>query len=124
MYHVKVTGEKEVERKIRAILKKIPKKLASAMYKAAEKIMTISKRDYCPVDLGVLKGTGHVDQPVISGDNISVQLSYGGPAAPYAAEQHENLDYSHTVGEAKYLEKPLMAAANTLARDLAKDVKL
>ena len=123
MFHVKVTGDEEMERKLRGIVQKFPKEVARAIYKVAEKVMTVSKRDYVPVDFGTLKGTGHVDQPKISGDNISVELAYGGPAAPYATEQHET-QYSHKIGEWKYLETPMNKAASTMAGDIAKDVKL
>lgn len=121
---ITVKGDKEMIRKLDAFAKEFPEKIAKSIYKRAEKVMTVSKRNYVPVDLGTLRGTGHVDPPEISGGNVSVQLSYGGPAAPYATEQHENLDFYHDYGEAKYLEKPLMAAASTMANDIAKDIKL
>lgn len=53
-----------------------------------------------PVDDGILRGTGRVDGPNSQGD---VELSFGGPTAPYAIVQHERVDFHHTVGEARYL---------------------
>jgi len=129
--YVKLEGDEEMIRELNKIINEFPKKVASSMYKRAEEVMTISKRDFCPVDIGTLQGTGFVDQPEIEnttfgkGGNISVQLSYGGPAAPYATEQHENLFLVHPgKGESKYLETPLKAAARTMASDIAKDIKL
>jgi len=55
-----------------------------------------------PVDEGTLRGTGRVTN--VEG---GVVLSFGGPAAPYALDQHERLEYRHTVGEARYLVRGL-----------------
>lgn len=52
-----------------------------------------------PVDTGALRSSGTVEGP----DNHKVEVSFGGPAAPYALAQHERLDYSHSVGESRYL---------------------
>lgn len=83
---------------------------AGALLEEGERIMADSREHYVPVDLAILKGSGHVRLPEVDGGEVSVVLAYGGPAEAYAIVQHENLDYHHTVGEAKYLEKPLMAA--------------
>ncbi len=56
-----------------------------------------------PRDEGILAGTGKVTGP--SGGVVT--LRFGGPAAPYAVVQHENLDFRHTVGEARYLVRGL-----------------
>jgi hypothetical protein len=56
---------------------------------------------------------------VITSRLITVELVYGGPAAPYAIHRHEQLD-----PKGKYLEKPLMEAVGTLARDLSDDLNL
>lgn len=59
-----------------------------------------------PVDEGTLRSTGRVEvRPALS--MIEVHISFGGPAAPYALVQHEDLTLRHTVGEAKYLERAL-----------------
>ena len=52
-----------------------------------------------PVDTGVLRSTGRVEGPA----NDEVTLSFGGAAASYALEQHENLEIRHRIGEARYL---------------------
>jgi hypothetical protein len=89
--------------------------LGAALYQEAELVMTDSKANYVPVDTGMLRSTGHVDPPQMSGNQVSVTLGYGGPSAPYALRQHEDLSYRHTVGQAKYLEEPLLKAANGMA---------
>jgi len=56
-----------------------------------------------PVRKGVLRSTGRVEGP----KNDEVTLSFGGAAAPYALEQHENLSLHHRVGEARFLVRGL-----------------
>ncbi len=63
-----------------------------------------------PVDTGALKGSGFVELPKVRGGEILVTVGYGGPAAPYAWDVHENLDMKHDAGEEpKFLEQGLMS---------------
>ncbi len=111
-------------RKLKLLAKRYPDTVARALKLAAEAIMTQSKSTFVPVDLGALKNSGHVREPERGrGREISVALVYGGPAAPYAIVQHEG-DFQHKVGTRKYLEKPLMLAVPTLARDMARVLDL
>ena len=61
-------------------------------------IKTLSQ-ERCPVDSGTLRGSAQV---VKEGDKIIV--GYGGAAASYSIDQHENMAYHHPVGQAKFLE--------------------
>ena len=106
-------------RKLRALADRYPDIIGAGLFVLGEKIMNTSKREFVPVDFGVLRASGHVQPPIRGkGREISVALVYGGPAAPYAIVQHEG-DFKHTVGTRKYLERPLLAATGTAARDLA-----
>lgn len=58
-----------------------------------------------PVDKGILRGSGYVTDPDVRPGRISVSMGY---ATDYAAAVHERLDAAHTVGQAKYLEQPLL----------------
>lgn len=95
----------------------------AALYQEAEIIMATSKEEYVPVDLAILKASGAVLPPEIDGDSVMVQLGYGGAAKAYAVVQHERMDYRHTVGGPKYLERPLLAAASGLAARLAARIR-
>jgi len=93
-----------------------PRAMAAALLQEAEAIMAKSK-PLVPVDVGNLKSSGHVQLPSIVGLSASVTFGYGGPAVKYAWHVHENLLARHTVGQAKYLEQPLLEAkAGMLAR--------
>lgn len=97
------------------------RKLRGALFRRCEAIMTRSKDEFVPVELGNLKNTGHVS---IDPNKLVVTLAYGGPGVDYAVIQHERLDFQHRVGGPKYLERPLMEAAGTLLADVAAEAKL
>jgi hypothetical protein len=130
---VKVKGLAEVN----ANLRKLGKELGAdvvlpALYRKAEFMMTDSKENYCPVDKGHLRASGHV---VADKSKRMVTMGYGGPAGignvgltnreavGYATVQHENEDYSHEVGQAKYLERPVFKEIPNIARDVAEDAR-
>lgn len=96
---------------------------ARAVKKEAETIMTDSKRNYVPVEDGVLRNSGYVNDPEVARDSVSVEMGYGGAASAYAVVQHENLNFKHRDGRsAKYLEKPLIAAMRGMDERLAKAI--
>jgi hypothetical protein len=111
--------------KLQARLKKsgvnAAKELAGGLKVEAERIMTAAKR-ITPVDQGTLRSSGHVQAPVIRRKTASVVLGFGGAASDYALIQHERTDFTHTVGQAKFLEQPVKSAAvgfgNRVARNL------
>ena len=113
----------------------VAQSMANALYRQAERIMTASKRQV-PVDTGNLRDTGHVEPPKhpLNERDIAVTLAYGGTAGAsvtkhkteggkrvtyyrdesqvgYAVYVHEDLSVYHKVGNAKYLERPLVEAA-------------
>ena len=80
-----------------------PKNAARALYETLEEDLPEVKRR-TPVDKGNLRSTEHVTLPEIKPGEISASIVAGGPAAPYARSQHENLTYRHKVGQAKFIE--------------------
>lgn len=92
---------------------------ARALYQEAERIMTASK-EIVPVLTGALRASGVVLLPEVSATNVSVELGYGGPAAPYAVYVHENVMARHKEGQqAKFLERPMLEAAEGMEGRLA-----
>lgn len=68
-----------------------------------------------PYDIGTLALSQIVHDPAYQGSAVFVDITYGGPAAPYAEVQHEREDFSHPSKasglpangrQAKYLEEP------------------
>lgn len=129
---MRITGLKEALATVKQLARRYPEAGAFALNRRGEIIMTDSKTNYVPVDEGPLRASGHV---VTEKAKLRTTLGFGGPAGignqgesnkedvGYAVVQHENPNYKHTVGEDKYLEKPLMAAVGTMGKDLAADIR-
>lgn len=81
-------------------------------------------QELAPVDTGAMRASGFVNLPRVEGNEITVTMGYGGASKDYVVIQHEDLTLNHEVGEAKFLEKPVLEAAPTLLRDIAADVDL
>jgi hypothetical protein len=91
--------------------------IAKALYREGEIIMGESKQPYnVPIDKGPLRGSGHVQLPVmLPSGRIRVKLGYGGAAVKYAKKQHEDLTLNHPGGgRAKYLEIPAVQRASVM----------
>lgn len=87
-----------------------------AVLESAEAILTESI-DETPKDTGTLRRSGTVTEVVIEPKAV---ISY---STPYAARQHEELDYRHEVGKAKYLEDPVNRNRDHVRRHVQKEVK-
>lgn len=91
-------------RKMRRLAKRMKKPIGQVVFQAATEIVTDVSAPRpgkgVPRELGDLARSARVAQPDAKN---RVKVSYGGPAAPYALVQHERLDYSHDLGEARYL---------------------
>lgn len=120
---VQILGEGRLLMALDRIKESLPRQTAAALYQVGEEIMTLAKEKYVPVDLGALRASGYVEQRQEK-DAFIVELGFGGPSAPYALIQHENMQYNHTTGGPKYLERPVMERANSIPRDVASKVHI
>lgn len=108
---------------LRRVAADADKTVGGALHREAERIMTLSKRDFVPVDLGTLRASGHVRPPETHGTVVSVTMGYGGAAKAYAVVQHERLDFRHPRGgQAKYLEAPVMQEARNVERNVGRTI--
>lgn len=81
----------------------------------------------CPVDEGTLRDSIHAVGYEREGRMIRAAIvcgEDGSGAEEYAVQQHEDLDLHHEHGEAKFIEKPLMASAPSLASRAGKRVDI
>lgn len=129
MMDFELKGIPEFERSVRELAKQFPLSAARGMYLGLELVMTDAKQNYVPVRLGILRTSGFV--LIERKDGVIVgTIGFGGPAGSgnvgetnvkdvgYAIPQHENLDYHHTVGEAKYLERPFFAGIPMIGEEI------
>jgi len=117
-----VVGIEKALAAVRAVGADVVREMGGALYREGLRIIAASRREV-PVRDGILRSTWHVELPQVasSGETV-VELGYGGPSAPYALRQHEELSYRHTVGKAKYLEDPFRAHVPTMDARLAADI--
>jgi hypothetical protein len=126
-------GANAMVQRIRAIAKKFPDRVAKAQYQEAQIEMVEAKRrtpvSPSPAAKGVVPGTlrasGMVHEPERRGRSIKTTMSFGGPgsgAEDYAVIQHEELDYHHTVGQAKYLESVLDESVPYMAERIGRRI--
>lgn len=86
-----------------------------------EHVLQISQQ-LVPNDEGTLERTGRV---VVDEKALTGAVTYGeGGAEPYAAIQHENLDYHHPGGrQAKFLEQPMHEEREVVAQIVAAQIR-
>jgi hypothetical protein len=123
MGRIRIEGLDQLQAKLKAAGKTAPKHLAGPLKLEGELIMTKSKQ-LAPVDLGTLRASGVVHSPDIRAKSVVVELGYGGAASAYALVQHERTDFSHTVGQAKFLEQPVKEAKKGFGNRVAKHLDL
>ena len=112
--------------KLATLQRKFPKAVAAALKQEAE-IEMIESKKRCPVDKGILHGSGHVLKPVAEGRKISVDLVYGGPAEAYAVIVHEDLrgvvPRAGGAGQSRFLASVLEESATSMAQRIAARVQ-
>ena len=105
----KLSGVKETLNNLQLLGVDVNKATARAVFATAQAIAHRAD-DLVPVDTGVLRSSQDVTRTKsFTQKDIRSVISYGGPSAPYAIVQHENLEYEHPKGgQAKFLEQPFL----------------
>lgn len=125
-FSVRLTGEKELQKLLRKDQTLGPI-VRNAMYSEATVVLNESKR-IVPVRTGSLRRSGMVEQPKTVGTRTSVEVTYGGDAAPYALYVHEippnsggrwGTGMTHKSGKTyKFLEIPANAHRDKFIRNV------
>ncbi len=74
-----------------------------------------------PVDEGVLRKSYYKKLLLTNKNHPAGEI---GNTAEYAKVQHENLEYKHTVGEAKFLEKAIVLNTRTILDIITQRLKV
>ena len=99
------------------------KALGQALYREAALAFAASQREV-PVDTTLLKTSGKLSHPYMLGNDLVVDITYGGAAAEYALIVHEDLSARHNEGtKAKYLEDPVKQQLNGMGDRLLLQVR-
>lgn len=118
-----LNGADELRRRLERLAKEAPAEFGRALYQEAL-IEQKEAMQRCPVATGTLRGSHETSLPDLSGGEISVTISAGGPAAPYAAAVHYNLEAYHPVGEALWLERTLIESKPFIGQRVANRIDL
>ena len=123
--------------KLRQALKAGDAKVVKAAGQAVRDVThetALKSRELVPFDTGELSRSRLVEIKGFGTSNPIGEITYGGPAAPYAVVQHENKDFFHpskkrggtSTGEpgvtpgAKYLEAPMLEMYKTFDKRIEK----
>lgn len=120
---VKIKNLDRLNKRLEVYAERVEQTVKAHCYREGEGIMAVAKSTFTPVDTGALRATGHVSLPQSDGRSVTVQLGFGGPAAPYAFYVHENLEAHHPIGSAKYLEIPFRQSMQGFSRRLGQAVR-
>lgn len=104
-------GDEEMADKLRRLFPIYQEAAAEGMQTWADDVISTSQRDYVPVDTGALKASGHSSDATITDSGIEVEVGY---SQSYAGPVHERMNVRHEVGQAKYLEIPLILKSGEL----------
>ena len=95
VFTFKMEGLKETLNSLDKLGIDIKKATAAAVFSTAQAIAHKAD-ELVPVDTGVLRATQDVSrQKSLTQKDYRSVISYGGPSAPYALAQHEELDWWH-----------------------------
>lgn len=124
---IKLTGMKELQGAFIRAADMAPRLAAKAMYEEASEAFLLSQA-VVPVRYGVLRASGVVHPPTILNSIAIVDITYGGPGAPYALFVHEippskggrwGSGAKHdSPTRWKYLENPVKLHARDMGRRL------
>jgi hypothetical protein len=96
--------------------------LAIGLREIGEDVM-LQAKELCPVRYGALRASGMAQDVVDDGDALVETLSFGDTAVDYAIYVHEDLEAHHAVGQAKFLEEPLIEMQPQMADLLAESLR-
>jgi hypothetical protein len=102
------------------------KQIRADIKKAVRIVMEVKRTEMVrrtPKEFGTLRNTVMVQPPEWNGNTISCSVVAGGPSAPYAIVQHENLQYRHTEGQAKYIESVILESRSSIGAEVGALVK-
>lgn len=118
---------------LRLIAAAVPGRIGDAIFAETE-IERKECQDICPVYTGptgegyptpeLLKESIHTEGPFYRGNRIYCTVIAGGRARAYAWSQHERTDFFHRVGQAKFIQGPLLASRPFIAERIGRRLGL
>jgi bacteriophage HK97-gp10 putative tail-component len=119
----KYIGADAMMAKLAKLQKFAPDEFARALKEETKPEVNECKKE-TPVEEGDLRDGIHMEGPFREGRRIYTQIVTDPKQDDYALKVHEDLEAFHTVGGAKYIERPLNASAPHMAERIAKRIDL
>lgn len=119
---VRVDGLPQLQAALVAAGALAPEALAAGALIEMELMMAEAKGQ-TPVRDGILRDSGHVLPPEVDATSMEISAGFGGAASAYALVQHERLDFNHTTGNAKFLERPFLAKVPAIVGGMAASLR-
>lgn len=110
----RVTGLEVCRSNLQKVQKSLEKEAVAALVKWGRETINDSKDNFCPVDQGLLKGTGNITTEN-EGNKHFVVLFYN---TTYAVPVHENPRPYHPIGQSGFLRIPFNQRAPKLVTEL------
>lgn len=109
-------GLRELEANFDKLLKKTEVKSKKGFKEVCEDLIGKSI-NLAPVDIGDLRGSGHVEYK----NDFDANVGFN---EPYAIKQHEHTEYEHPKGgQAKYLEQPFRENIDKYIKHIAEAIE-
>lgn len=100
------------------------KEVADELVPECKAVTPVADRTYGGNPPGTLRDEIHSEGPIWQGKVVIVKIMTGPRSAAYAAVQHEDLDFLHSIGEAKFIERPLGKASRYISARVAAKIKV
>lgn len=113
---IQVKGLQNLE----AQINEIPQRTMKGVQLAIEHIYTASQ-PLVPVDTGRLKRSGKITK-LEDGYRLQYRAENPKTGYNYAPIQHENMNFKHKVGQAKYLESPIIRDMEQIKKIISTEV--
>lgn len=110
-----IEGEDELMAKLKAMWPKFSNAAVKGCMDWADDVMNEAKR-ITPVDTGALRASGYT-QTMSGPEGVEIGIGF---SANYALYVHENLEAHHDVGQAKFLETPMLLKSDELPKRMVK----
>jgi hypothetical protein len=119
------TGEKEVMDRLAKLIQNLKNGSIEGLNKASDAIIKTAI-PLTPLDKGPLRA-GYKKRRKTEGDTISLAIindAYDDETNEYyAADQHENLEYRHTHGQAKFLTTAVKLEESNILNTIVSEIK-
>lgn len=104
--------------------RQVPAAMGDGLVAGAEVIAQQSDI-YCPKKTKALVQSRKISEPETDGGKVVVEISYGGPDAPYAPYAHEMTTYKHPAPtQAKFLERAAQEKKDEVTQAIGQEISL